>query len=480
MQYQKSNVKHFILIIAIVLFVFSATNCNNEIESGVYDRIKAHIDNIKVINTHEHQRIRKEYREQNFTFYTALGSSYLRADLVSAGAPPFNAEVVNKGNLDELWNIYGRYLDFSRNTSYYGHFLRGFQVLYEYDSPYFTKEGIASLSEKIASNYSNVDEWYAKAFEKAGFEIMLNDPYWNPLHIELDPRYFALVFNIDPIVISAGERKLLTRDEEPATKNWIEDLYFEHSVYKYAKKDGFAINSLDDYLAYVDRLFQNALNKKAVAVKNSLAYIHGIDYADIPFEKAMALFDKSATSNISDEEKKAIQDFLFHWVIRKSTEYDLPIQIHTGYLAGNANTLENSRPTKLNNLFLRYPETKFVLFHGGYPWTGEFAALGKMFPNVYLDLVWLPQISREAAVRGLDEMLDTVPYNKFFWGGDCSLIEESTGSLEFGKDVVAQVLAARVERGLMTEEVAKDVALKIFRENAIFFFKLDERLGREF
>ena len=103
-----------------------------------------------------------------------------------------------------------------------------------------------------------------------------------------------------------------------------------------------------------------------------------------------------------------------------------------------------------------------------------------MFPNVCLDLVWLPQISREAAVRALDEMLDCVPYNKFFWGGDCGLIEESTGSLEFGKDVVAQVLAARVERGLLTEDVARDVALKIFRENAIRFFKLEEILDKEF
>jgi predicted TIM-barrel fold metal-dependent hydrolase len=71
-----------------------------------------------------------------------------------------------------------------------------------------------------------------------------------------------------------------------------------------------------------------------------------------------------------------------------------------------------------------------VLFHGGYPWTGEYAAFGKMFRNVYLDMVWLPQISRQEAVNALDEMFDAVPYNKFFWGGDCAYIEESVGSLE--------------------------------------------------
>ena len=121
-----------------------------------------------------------------------------------------------------------------------------------------------------------------------------------------------------------------------------------------------------------------------------------------------------------------------------------------------------------------------MLFHGGYPWTGEYGAFGKMFPNVYLDLVWLPQISRERAVQALDEMLDLVPYNKFFWGGDCAFIEESAGSLEFGRSVVAEVLDRRIARGLLTEELAREIIRAIFRENAIEVFALEERLGREF
>jgi predicted TIM-barrel fold metal-dependent hydrolase len=171
---------------------------------------------------------------------------------------------------------------------------------------------------------------------------------------------------------------------------------------------------------------------------------------------------------------------MFHRIIQKAIEYDLPIQIHTGYLAGNGNMLGNGQPVKLNNLFLMYPKAKFILFHGGFPWTGEFAALGKMFPNVYLDLVWLPQISREEAVKALDVMLDCVPYNKIFWGGDCGLIEESAGSLEFGKDVVANVLAGRVNRGLLTENVAMEIIDRIFRENAVEVFSLEEKFKKEF
>jgi hypothetical protein len=72
------------------------------------------------------------------------------------------------------------------------------------------------------------------------------------------------------------------------------------------------------------------------------------------------------------------------------------------------------------------------------------------------------------------------PYNKFLGGGDCDYFEESTGSLEFGKSVVVEVLAKRIERGYLTEEVARDIILKIFRENAIEVFALEERLGRSF
>jgi predicted TIM-barrel fold metal-dependent hydrolase len=156
------------------------------------------------------------------------------------------------------------------------------------------------------------------------------------------------------------------------------------------------------------------------------------------------------------------------------------VQIHTGYFGDNGNTLKNGYPLDLNNLFLQYPEARFILFHGGFPWTGESAALGKMFPNVYLDLVWIPQISREKAVQSLDVMLDCVPYNKFFWGGDCNNIEGEVGALEYGKDVVTEVLAKRIRRGVLTEDEAKEIINSIFRLNALEVFNLSDKLGKEF
>lgn len=455
-----------VTFISIIIILLSfCTNCTTPTNTN-YEQLRSYINTIKVINTHEHQRRFSQYEGHAYNFYTLLSHSYLNADLISAGAPPFDPENINKGDLDALWKVYGPSLDFSRNTSYYSHFLQGFNILYGYEEPDFTKDGIQSLSEMIAENYKNQDNWYAEAFDRAGFEIMFVDQYWAPFNTDLDPKYFALVFNINNLVTATTQRTIKYREDAPLSMN----------LYRLADHEGYSIKTLDDYLHFADSLFQKFLDKKVVCLKNSMAYGRTLYYEDVPYEQAQALFSRDSSS-LSLEEKKALEDFMFHWIVKKSIELDLPIQIHTGYLAGNGNHLENGRPTKLNNIFLKYRKTKFSLFHGGYPWIGEFAALGKMFPNVYLDLVWLPQISRQAAVRGLDEMLDCMPYNKFFWGGDCHFIEESTGSLEFGKDAVAEVLAKRMERGLMTEEVAKDVARKIFRDNAIQFFKLQEKLN---
>jgi hypothetical protein len=436
--------------------------CNRD-RANTYTELKDYINTIKVVDTHEHQRMSFDFEKVKPDFYFLLLCSYLQADVVSSGASPLDQEMITSHNLDELWDMYGKYLNFCRGTSYYSHFLEGFHVLYNFNDSYFTKENIQLLSEKIADNYANYGSWFGKAFEKAGFEVMFVDQYWNPFNTKLDTQYFALVLNINQIVSAISEHPRVLKKETPV----------KSSFYELAAKKGKTIDTLDDYLAFVDFLFMEFIDNNVVCLKNSMAYSRTIDYEYIPYEKAKILFNRDP-SDLSADEKKNLQDFMFHWIIKKSIEVKLPIQIHTGYLAGNGNTLENGHPTKLNKLFLRYPDAKFILFHGGYPWTSEYCALGKMFPNVYLDIVWLPQISREAAVRTLDEMFDCVPYNKLFWGGDCTLIEESTGSLEFGKDVLAQVLTGRIQRGLLTEEIAFDVARKILRDNAVSVFNLNK------
>jgi len=415
---------------------------------------------VKVINTHEHQRNPQDLGYSEYNFWVLLNRAYLMADVASAGGVYYNAEFLAKNSLDKMWELNGKYLDFSRNTSYYLHFLEGIKKCYGYNEPTFTKEGVEKLSNRINENYKNYEVWFDSCFQNAGFETMFIDQFWNPDNLDLDKKYFSLILPVNNMVYNIGNSKSFNDENKTFSAFKLESGINN-------------IQTLDDYLAFSDFILKSAIEKGAVGLKNSMAYGRTIFYENVTYEKAVELFTQSPSLN--SEESKQLQDFMFHWILDKAAEYNLTVQIHTGYLAGNGNQLDNGMPVKLNNLFLQHPKTRFDIFHGGFPWTGEFVALGKMFPNVYLNLVWLPQISKNRALVTFNEMLDCVPYNKILWGGDCQFIEESVGSLEFGKQVVCEVLAKRISDGQMEESDAKEIILAIFRENAIKIFHLDEK-----
>lgn len=429
----------FYLIVLIILL----PSCGKFDSNEIYLKIRNHADEIKVVNTHEHQHLPGEYGYPEFKFGHFLMTTYLAADITSAGGK-INPDSLKSG---ELWDALG----YTRATSYYSHLMEGFRMLYGFNERYLTNENVEELAAKLEKNYADYDRWFDSAFKKAGYGTMILDQYWKPMNTEIDTIHFKLAFNTGFLISGASRRPF----RKPGSSDQVS-----------LKGGSF---SLDDYLEICDELFRKNIEKNAVCIKNSQAYSRTLYYEDVPYEEAATLFQKEI---LAPGEAKKVEDFMFHYIIKKAVEYDLPIQIHTGHLAGGGGALDNGHPLKLNNLFMKYPQARFVLFHGGFPWTGECASLAKMFPNVYLDLVWLPQISRQEAINSLDVMLDCVPYNKICWGGDCALIEESVGSLLFAKDIVAEVLTLRVKRGVMTQELALEIVERIFRDNAIGIYKL--------
>lgn len=441
--------------------------------SPTFDRLKSFIDGIKVVDIHEHigldtaslegsryQNIGHMFSAKDVNFYSILASDYLPGDLVSAGAPPVPIDQVLAGDLNGLWKTYGPYMEFCRNTTYYAQLVDTFRLLYGFEEPYFTEANIAKLSQSIAKNYHHKQQWVAKAFEKAGFDIMILDQSWDQFKTATDFPRFVPIMRIDQYMMAIGHREEYQKTGADPRNN----PFFE------ARKEEFGIHTLDDYLAFADRWYR-IFSAKAVGAKCRMAYLRSLDFEDVPLDRARSLFAKPSSS-LTAAERKSLEDFMFHWSVQKLADYDLPLQIHTGYTAGNRAQLDNGQPLKLLNVLQKYPNEKFLLLHGAYPRYKELGAMAKSFPNVYVDLVWIPQLSRHAAVEALNEWLDSVPYNKIFWGGDEKNIDSAAGSLELGRSVVAEVLAGRVDAGLMTEDVARDVAVKLFRDNAIAVYKL--------
>lgn len=300
------------------IFVFLlgglTVHCRREGKDN-YTKLKAYIDTIKVVNTHEHRRRPSDFDVTGYNFYFLLSHSYLESDLVSAGAQPLRDETVNRHNLDTLWDSYGPYLNFSRGTSYYSHFVRGFRMLYNFSDSYFSRENIRPLSEKIAENYQDYDSWFAEAFGKAGFETMFVDPYWNTFNTKIDETYFSLVFNINDLVYAISERPRIGENDSLAGP----------APYRLAAKKGFAIRTLDDYLAFTDRLFQEFLDNGVVCLKNSMAYGRTLDYEYVTYERAKGLFLREA-STLSDAEKKIYMISCFTGLSKNRSRSNCPFR----------------------------------------------------------------------------------------------------------------------------------------------------------
>ena len=115
-------------------------------------------------------------------------------------------------------------------------------------------------------------------------------------------------------------------------------------------------------------------------------------------------------AELSAEEIKDFQDFILWRLCELSAKYELPFQIHTGHAR-----IQGSNPMLLVDVIEANPRTQFALFHGGFPWIGESAAIAARHRNVHLDTVWLPTLSQTMARRALHEWLDVLPADRIRW-----------------------------------------------------------------
>ena len=133
-----------------------------------------------------------------------------------------------------------------------------------------------------------------------------------------------------------------------------------------------------------------------------------------------------------------------------------------------------SHPCHLIPLATAHPDVRFDLFHLGMPIVREAMFVGKMLPNVSLNLCWTSVVSPELTVRMLDECVDLVPINNVIaFGGDYNLpVEKVYGHLKMTKEVIARVLAKRIGRGQMDLTEALGIAAMWFHDNAVRIYGL--------
>lgn len=431
--------------------------------SGTLASLREYVGGLALIDTHEHIVPESEWLavpQDLFSWFPHYASS----DLVSAGMPiPVLEEVRNPQlPLEQRWRQFAPYWQAARNTAYCRALLIAARDLHGVED--INADTWRELSDKIAA--SRRPGWYRHVLrEKAGIEVSLNDTDYIARE-RSDWGLFAPVRRMDDVVSvrSRAELRQLERDY------------------------GLAVHSLGDLERLIGLIVERAVAQGYVALKNAIAYRRPINFDIVTRHEAEQLFNR--LPNYLDElrakvypgvalgwqEAKPLQDYLVHQFLRAAVDQHLPVQIHTGLQEGDGNILAHSNPLLLVNLFCEYPEVKFDLFHAGYPWTSEMATLGKNFANVYLDMCWVHVISPAVGRRVLDEWLETVPGNKILaFGGDYRFPEGAYAHAVMAREVVAKVLAAKVEEGYFSESEAKAMAKRLLHDNADELFKLAER-----
>jgi len=426
--------------------------------------IRLALDHVDIVDHHEH--LGGQFRDGAFglDLPAFLARYYLMADLTSAGLPaefrgPAAFNYLEKPDHDGIsaqrWDAVLPYLQRVKNTIYYRYLLIALRDLFGMDAEEVDEvEDWKALSDKIRDANSESPQWATSVLDRTNIKhIMLdlgwlNSGWWQQDRIPrlIEDRRFHRVVRCDPFVV--GDRQLA----EAISGN--------------------PIHSLDQFLDALDAAFQVAVDDGAVGLKSALAYRRVIHYEDVSREDAEHAW-AAGLDKVDCHWQKAFQDFMMHQVLARCVEHDLPIQVHTGIQAGNFNTITNAKPTHLTNLFQKFSTVRFDIFHGGYPYCREAGLLAKYFPNVYVDGCWLAHISPAAYTRALDEWIEIVPSSKIFaWGGDHRIVEHSYASLMLAKDLIANVLAAKVSAGYFTMKVALDLLQRIMGGNGVEFYRL--------
>ena len=434
-------------------------------DTATYRRIKAHLDSVPAIDTHDHlwpfERLPgyvETDRGRGMNLAALWRNSYFTG---------FNRVTPWKpgGSFDEWWPQGKNDFTNARATSVYRYQQIAFQDLYGVDFDRMTDEQARDLNGRIFENYRDQRWLYHVVTERANIELMFNDPYWARLDFRIYYPFGVLVFNVTSLVRGFHPAEYKKPD---AAYNQFDD------PYAFAAERKLPMTSLDDYLALLDRMFQEAKKADAVCLKHTLAYQRTLLFENVAKDRAARIFGRPA-KELSPEEIKAFEDFIMWRLVELAAKHDIPFQMHTGH-----GKLQGSSPMLLLEMIQANPKTKFILFHGGYPWVGETGAIGMRHrSHVWIDSVWLPTLSYTMAKRAFHEWLETVPSDHIMWGADCNHAEGIYGATELTRRCLAEVLAEKVDAHDITEETALHIGRQILRDNALTLFpQLKDRLWK--
>lgn len=412
------------------------------------NRIEAKVFETPFIDTHEHlvdESDRLNAIKPVFCCddWTVLLSLYFKFDLVSAGMEQNLLDNIFSEKTDPLkkWNILKPYWPILKNTA----------------SGLVLRETIKTLYNIIDLSDKNIEELqkkYLSTRTKGFYKHIIQD---------IANIKYAIVHNPLKAFNESESTELLKQDISI-------DGFIRIVLTPYNVPENKEIKTLKDWLTIIDWWFDN-FGKHAKGIKIGTAYFRRLNFTRNKIDNKNELFLKKINSQeLTSEEEKLLQDYLFWYCIDKATEYKLPVKLHTGQYAMNNimdMNLLKTNATDCANLCKQAPNTQFVFFHICYPYYEEMLSLAKHYANAYIDMCWSWTLNPIAAKDFLKKFILTVPNNKIFtFGGDDIIVENLVGHSIIARKGITQALTELVEEEWLSLNDALELIDVIMHKNA--------------
>ena len=411
----------------------------------LYRRIRGEVERVAAVDMHEQLAYVPPGARRELDLFQLMGACHMGPLFERLGVPA-DFLTQHEARPAEKWRTVAPLLPLLETTGSYRALMVAARDLYGLADPKLDGSNWQGLTETIAARNREPDWCDRVLFERSNLQYVFN--VTRDFRHE-DPRV-AVVPILTPILLA-------TRAD--LWQNQAEQL-------------GHTIEKLADAERCLEKFFERAEGVGAVGVWVDLSRARTMAVGNPSRAEASRVF-RSRPDRREEADMKAYEDYVFHRALRLAADNELTVQIHTGIEDLGHDMLGNANPLLLNQIFSQYRHTRFVIDHAGYPFTGEAISLARCFANVYVDFVWMPLLSPGVTRRFLDEFLDLVPASKTMWGGDCEAPEAIYAQAVVTRNIVAEVLAERIERGTLTEETALVVAARILRDNALAAHKTD-------
>jgi hypothetical protein len=376
--------------------------------NSTHEDLIHHVNSVRIIDTHEHVSSPHIVQQTKRSILDFILGIYLRDDLLSIGLERnfWNSDLDQKAK----WRQLKQNLAKTRNTTYYQVLKIIFYDLYGLKGDILDQdwEAVSPPVEESAAKGAN---WYNYILkDRSNIDLCLLD------------KGQTTDFEIE-IAHTASPQSVYTK-ESPEEANY--ELFkpvlridlFAHAFLPNAtdaieEKFGTHITTFDEFEQLLGDLIPDLRRQGFVAIKSLLAYTFGLDHIDPDRNKAERAWEKG--KNADENEQLCFRDFVVWRLSELAAEGNLTFEIHTGMSCCGARYPQKSAPHELVELIYSNPETKYDIFHAGYPCIEQAAAMVKCLPNAYLNLNWLPVISYRTARRYLSEVLDSIPMTKISW-----------------------------------------------------------------